>query len=45
MSYYSGGWSLVVIGLLELVVFSWVYGTAESFLFSKMTLIFNNLTF
>ena len=26
MSYYSGGWSLVVIGLLELLVFGWVYG-------------------
>ncbi|KAI0235583.1 Sodium- and chloride-dependent glycine transporter 1 [Lamellibrachia satsuma] len=26
MSYYAAGWSLVLIGLIECVVFSWVYG-------------------
>jgi len=25
MSYYSSGWSLVLIGLCEAMVFSWVY--------------------
>ena len=26
MGYYSSGWSLVVIGLFEAIVFPWVYG-------------------
>ena len=26
MSYYSSGWSLVLIGLAEAVIFPWVYG-------------------
>jgi len=27
MGYYSGGWSLVLIALAEVVVFAWIYGT------------------
>lgn len=26
MSYYSSGWSLILIGLIESIVFPWIYG-------------------
>jgi solute carrier family 6 amino acid transporter-like protein 5/7/9/14 len=29
MSYYSGGWSLILIALVESMVFAWVYGASR----------------
>jgi len=30
MSYYNGGWSLILISIAETVVFAWIYGTPSS---------------
>lgn len=29
VSYYSSGWTLVIIGIIEVVVFAWVYGAKK----------------
>ena len=39
MSYYSSGWSLVLMGLAEGIVFPWVYGK----LLIKIFLKYNNI--
>ena len=27
ISYYNGGWPLILITIFEIVVFAWIYGT------------------
>ena len=35
MSYYAAGWSLILMGIMETVVFVWIYGTCGNVLFKK----------
>ena len=47
MSYYAAGWSLILMGIMETVVFVWIYGNYGSKTFyvpsDGMFLIVNNL--
>jgi len=33
MSYYSGGWSIILIAICEVVLFAWIYGRLRHFHF------------
>ena len=35
MSYYAAGWSLILMGIMETVVFVWIYGTCGNVPFKK----------
>jgi len=39
MGYYSGGWSLILIAIAEVVVFAWFYGIIYLFIIIVVIII------